>query len=288
MDYKDFCKYLTGEFSELPINRKERFYTGTVLPAMLFHKGLSNFYHFLKEINGFPEEVNEQTTGDNFLFYTEYNLKESAGGRNVGRKISTKTNDTPDVIIEILKPKRAFIIIEAKMFHNVSRLDLIGQMNKQSEAVIEPLRKTFQLEGSQIFHIALVPEKSKLKDDMGYQIINWEFFINDKALNVKDNIFYNYLWFALKNYEKLVAIGPPPPPYSKKSGREIYEDGKNNILYWVGRQGGEKIITEKEITPGEWETYEYYVNQDKPSSGRKGNWITSKRFADLVDKYGNG
>ncbi len=68
--------------TELPINRKERFYTGTVLPSLLFHNGRSNFFRFLKEIKGFPSDVNEKNTQDNFLFYTEYNLKESAGRKS--------------------------------------------------------------------------------------------------------------------------------------------------------------------------------------------------------------
>lgn len=32
---------------ELPINRKEKFYTATILPALLFHNGLSNLFTFL-------------------------------------------------------------------------------------------------------------------------------------------------------------------------------------------------------------------------------------------------
>jgi len=94
MDYRSFSELIE---SELPLNRKERFYTGTVFPSLLFHNGLSNFYSFLSLIEGFPEEINEQSTGDNFLYYSEYNLKESAGDRSSGRHIVTRTNDTPDI-----------------------------------------------------------------------------------------------------------------------------------------------------------------------------------------------
>jgi len=44
MDYAKFKDVLNRE---LPLNRKERFYTATVLPSLLFHKGLSNFFLFL-------------------------------------------------------------------------------------------------------------------------------------------------------------------------------------------------------------------------------------------------
>ncbi len=285
MNYDNFSKWFN---EELPFNRKEKFFTGTVLPALLFNNGLSNFYHFLRAINNFPAEVNEESTGDNFIFFTEYNLKEASGDRNIGRKISTE-GKTPDVVIEILKPQRVFVLIEAKMFEKFSQPGLNKQIMEQKRHVAEPLKNEFGLETDQIFHIALIPKALKIDDNDLYQVFNWEFFIdNEKVLNLKSCYFYNYLRFAIENYEALVAKGSPPPPYTKMSGQQIYQDGKNNGTLWVGKQGGEKAIIEEDIKSGEWETREYYVNNDKPKSGRKGNWITSKRFAELVDKYGKG
>lgn len=281
MNYDDFCKIFE---EELPLNRKERFYTGTILPALLFHNGLNNFYTFLRTIKEFPDDINEAKTKDNFLFYTEYNLKQSAGKKkNVGRIIPTETNETPDVAIEILKPKKIFIIIEAKMFHNVSQSSLSSQMSKQRKAVIEPLRKAFQLEESKVFHVALAPRMSKLKDGQYFQVINWEFFIDNEKLNLKNSYFCDYLRFALDNYESLVAT---EPPYRKERGQQIYEDGKNSGNLWVGRKGGIKTIKE-DIKANKWKTRKYFINPDKPPpGGRKQNWISSKTFTDLVD--GNG
>jgi hypothetical protein len=288
MDYEAFRKILTGEFSELPLNRKEKFYTGTVLPALLFHNGLNNFYSFLQQVDGFPTEINEVEKKDNFLFYTEYNLKQSAGNKkNVGRKIPTETNDTPDVVIEILEPKRVFIIIEAKMFRNIYQSSLNRQMSNQKKAVIGPLRKSFQLGENQIFHIALVSRKSGLKDGVDYQVINWEFFIDNEALNVKDNQFYNYLRFALDNYENLLE-NKSGKSEDYKTIKEIYRNGKNNGNWWVGRKGGEKTIIEDIKTNWKNHNKKYAMNTIKPPRGRKGNWITSKRFTELVDKYGKG
>jgi len=282
MDYGYFCKILKGE---LPLNRKERFYTGTVLPALLFHNGLSNLYHFFSAINNFPREVNEGTTADIFLFYTEYNLRESAGDRNVGRRIVAYTKDTPDVIVEILKPIRIFIIIEAKMFEKINQSKLNGQVSRQRKYVSEPLKKTFQLEDNQIFHIALVPEASGIKDSKYYQVINWEFFIGNQALDVTSNYFYNYLKFALDNYKDLVAKnGPPGTVEDYKTGEEIYRNGKNNGSWWVGMRGVVNIIIEDAKT-NKWKSASYGMNTIKPPAGRKGNWITSKEFAELVDRY---
>ena len=81
----DYTKLKENLLSELPINRKEPFYTATILPSLLFHNGLSNLFQFLREIN-FPEDINLEKTGYNFLFYTEYNLKESAGKMSLALK----------------------------------------------------------------------------------------------------------------------------------------------------------------------------------------------------------
>ncbi len=41
-----------------------------------------------------------------------------------GAEISTSTGDTPDVVMEILKPDRVFVVIEAKMFENLPQTKL--------------------------------------------------------------------------------------------------------------------------------------------------------------------
>lgn len=294
MDYGYFCKILKGELSELPLNRKERFYTGTVLPALLFHNGLNNFYTFLQTIKGFPPEINEAETKDNFLFYTEYNLKQSAGkGKNVGRIIPTGTNETPDVLIEILEPKKVFIIIEAKMFHNVSQSSLSSQISRQRKAVIEPLKKAFQLEEGRIFHVALVPRMSQCKDGRYFQVINWGIFIGSGKFDLKNNYFYNYLKFALDNYKDLVAkkSGTAKTVEGYMTGAEVYQRGRTGESFWVGRgkkdgkvTGGKDGIIE-EIKSNRWYREKYPVNftfLDPPTR----NWISVKEFIELVDKHG--
>jgi hypothetical protein len=190
MHYDHFSEIIK---SELPINRKERFYTGTVLPAILFHNGLSNFYAFLNFMDGFPKEINEKTTGDSFLFYTEYNLKESAGERSAGQLILTGANDTPDIVIEILKPKRIFIIMEGKMFAAINQEDIAEQISRQKEYIAEPLLKKFNLLPNDIFHIALLPKALGISNSPNFQVMNWEIFFDDKKFYCQNNLFFNYL-----------------------------------------------------------------------------------------------
>ena len=277
MKYYEFCNF---QNNELPFNRKERFYTGTVLPALLFHKGLSNFYTFLRQIKGFPLEINEAATKDYFLFYTEYNLKESAGERSVGRKIYAPTNETPDVVIEILKPVKVFIIIEAKMFENTTTTKVSNQIKRQEKYVGEVLQNEFKLQTNQIFHIALVPKKLGISERKYFRVINWDIFLEDQFSNLTSCYFYNYLKFSLENYDDLVSIRVGPDT----TGLEIYKLTKQGERFWVGREGGADSI-DKDGKNGSWAIHEYYTNPAKPKSGRRGNWITNDEFVRIICRH---
>jgi hypothetical protein len=281
MDYAMFKDVLNRE---LPLNRKERFYTATVLPSLLFHKGLSNFYRFLREIRNFPSDINEESTGDTFLFYTEYNLKQSGGKKSVGKEISTPTGDTPDVIIEILRPPRVFVFIEGKMFENLAQPKLDKQMKRQRIAVIDVLKKDFNTDDDHIFHVALIPKGLGFKDTLDYQVINWELFKDDHGFKVQDNYFYNYLTFALDHYKRLVGdkFRQAETVKGYETGLNIYQNWKEQKGLWIGRRGGRLQII-KDIEEDKWQDRAYCWNTEKPQKGLKGHWISSEEFVKLVE-----
>jgi len=284
MDYNEFLRILK---TELPLNRKERFYTGTVLPALLFHNGVTNFYTFLRMITNLPTEITASTTGYDFIFYTEYNLKESAGDRNIGRRIPAKTNDTPDVVIEILKPVKVFIIIEAKMFAKVSQEDLRKQILRQKKYVGNILKEEFLLEDKNFYYLALVPRDLNVTSTSEFQVINWENFIENPKFKIADNLFFNYLRCALKNYKDLVQVkcsSLPPHVEGQKLGVEVYESGKTKEDFWVGRQGGKKSFVD-DIKNDDWADRRYYFGFNIPEAIRIRQWISCEEFADLVDRY---
>ena len=275
MDYEqlgDTLKYA------LPMNRKERFYTGTVLPSLLFHNGFSNLYRFLEAIPGFPKEVNEKTTGDRFLFYTEYNLKESAGKRNVGVEILAETNETPDVVMHILHPAELFVVIEAKMFQRLTQDVFNTQMRAQKEAVINRLEDQYHPES--IFHVALLPSTLGFQDTDDYTVVNWEFFVDNRALDVQANYFYPYLKFALRNYK---ALRSKVSAIHRIPGSAIFNEGNPDTNLWVGRSGGKDVIQE-DVRSGKWKRMLYAVSSGEgpPRGGRKGNWLRSEEFATVV------
>lgn len=286
MQYDQFKQWLK---SELPINRKERFYTGTVLPSILFHNGLSNLFRFLREIEGFPLSINENNTQDNFLFYTEYNLKESAGKKSVGAEIYTVTRDTPDVIIEILPPQRMFVVIEAKMYANLTQNDFGKQMAAQKLAVIDPLKDKYGLNNAQIFRVALTPRRLGFKRTEDYQVINWEFLLDNEDIDLQGNYFAHFLRFALERYGELVCdqSGMASTVERRIPGFDVYENGIGQKTLWVGRKGGKRII-EEDVKKGIWRDKLYAINTQKPQGGQKGNWISSHEFAAIVDSATKG
>ena len=278
MDYETLCN---NPGKGLPLNRKERFYTGTVLPALLFHDGLHNFYSFLRQIKGFPSEINESSTADNFLFYTEYSLRDSIRDTE-----ETITGETPDVIIMILQPARALIFIEAKMFARVSQAELTGQIRQQRQVVGEQMRKSCSVEESSFYHIALVPGKLSVESTDRYQVLNWEFFLGNPDLTVEGNYFYNYLKCALENYDALASHKSTATTCeAKQMGPVLYEKIKQQGLdLWVGRKGGRATIKQDAIS-GKWLFHLYFVNSENPPTGQPGNWIPGKEFVRIVDEY---
>lgn len=282
MKYEDLEHFLA---MQLPLNRKEQFFTATVLPALLFHRGLDNLYAFLHLLDGFPCEVDATTSGDGFLFFTEYNLKQSGGEKSVGKQIEVKSNQTPDVVILIMRPRTLLIVIEGKMFQRVSQRELARQMKDQSDVVIEALTTQSPVPPEQVFHVALLPKPLGLSSTADYQVINWEVFLDNTRFDVADNYFYNFLKYALAHYGHLVAASSDKASTVERelSGRQILEEFQRFTSFWVGRQGGEGEIIE-DIKENSWGRRKYSVNSEKPKKGQPGNWIPAARFAELVEQ----
>ena len=115
----------------LPFNRKERYFTGTVLPMLVC---ADNFAHFgrLCELVGLGRiEVDPRPASTNIQFFTEYSFVESVFGESKARFPDAPTRkDTPDVLIYVGDPRRALIAIEAKMYDRPTT----GELNEQIAA----------------------------------------------------------------------------------------------------------------------------------------------------------
>ena len=280
---QNFHKYL-------PLNRKEKFYTATVLPQIICSDNFRNFRLFLDLIPNMQPKlvVLPDATANNILFLTEYSLKESLVEDHHKAVFSGQyeTKDTPDLVILITEPKPLLIVIEAKMFSNATSSDINQQLSKQ-KWVIDELTKVHGLSTDRIFHIALVPErmvthKSSIKED----VIYWEEIVQKYEEKLKGNYFLETLRIALRKYDSLKSHSGGES-YRKNMDEQLesmaiiklYESGERFI---VGRSGGlygEKLAMD--ISSGGWKTFEYEVKHGSEVPINR-NWFSSSDFYSKV------
>ena len=71
MSFIGLCEHM------LPLNRKERYYTGTVFPALVCAENFKYFDRFLALLNHGGEFFDVSTDNVNIQFFTEYGLFDS-------------------------------------------------------------------------------------------------------------------------------------------------------------------------------------------------------------------
>src|SRR4051794_6988663 len=95
----------------LPINRKERYYTGTVLPALLCADSMRHLSRLIDHL-GLPElDIRVSPSDCTLEFFTEYSPVESAVGPAKGdfAGLAHLPKDTPDVVIFVSQPTPTLI-----------------------------------------------------------------------------------------------------------------------------------------------------------------------------------
>ena len=117
--------------TRLPINRKERYYTGTVLPMIVASDGFRALGRFLG-LCGLPEVTLEaDPASTNVQFFTEYGFKESLMGGAEKRFDDPGSRDTPDLIIYVESDPSLLLGVEAKVFDRPTIADLRRQLQRQ-------------------------------------------------------------------------------------------------------------------------------------------------------------
>ena len=161
--------------TQLPLNRKERYYTGTVLPQIIAADNFSFFNRFWELVTGQTElEIQVGQENFNIQFFTEYNLKESAYNNVHAETFKQVSGDTPDVLILVITAKfKVLIAIEAKMYEPIDVPSLIIQMRQQKK-VIDILCNQLDIQIENTFHVALVPEVFKSAADSEIKLlVSW-------------------------------------------------------------------------------------------------------------------
>jgi hypothetical protein len=273
----------------LPLNRKERFFTGTVFPMIVCRDNFAHFHHFLKLMGVTdPIEINAGRGSENIQFFTEYSFVESISDKDRKRFPNPPIlKDTPDILVLVnIIGKKILIAIEAKMYDLPTANDLKDQMDRQRHNILDYLEKRLAID--ELYHLALLPNKLShaLKNDgFDYPAITWETISSQYQSVYGDDYFLNILELSLANYDELVSrkLDFRKNCGALMKGQQIYNDYENGTLKQtiMGRNGGIGGDVINDIIENRWPHHQYETSSEANPFNR--NWFPIKKFVELVD-----
>ncbi len=275
---------------ELPLNRKERFFTGTVFPMIVCRDNFKHLPRFMELIGcSNPGRIKSDPTSTNIQFFTEYSLVESVRD---GRFPSLPTSkETPDILFLIKNEEdesKILVALEAKMYVRPSAGQLQEQMQKQ-KPILDCICESLKISQEGLYHLALIPDTlfKGFKGDFTEPVITWELIRDAYKENFPDDYFLEMLNQALKRYDDLVSEGVQ---YGKNceqkiTGKEIktqFERGGFRMKIMGRDRGlsGQKL--ENDIISGRWEKQLYESSSSEVLHNR--NWFPIGEFIDRIDQ----
>lgn len=264
----------------LPFNRKERYFTGTVLPGIIAADDFSMLDRFLSMcgLQGSLGSTADERL-DEVQFLTEYGFAESAShspewsGYDGGR-------DTPDVVIA--GPDR-IIAVEAKLYARQGRTAITGQLQAQQK-LVDHWAGVLKVDSARARLVALLPESyANELGDLGFDVVTWEAVLDGYADDAP-KYWTRVLRAALDRYERLkspeLAFGTNAQ--GRLSGAEIVAGYKAGSLEfgWVGRsQGPLGAAWASDVENGSWRSRMYEVRVDPIDAP---NWWDINEFVSTV------
>lgn len=271
--------------STLPLNRKERYYTGTVLPALL----CADSMRYLDRL-GRPDmldlgllDVRDDPDDCTVLLFTEYSLIESAIGP-IGAKfpgMAALAKDTPDLVVLVTQPEPVLIALEAKMYDRPSKPELVKQLaaqKSQLDQLCTHLAAHLSVKQVRLAHWALLPAKlAKAMPDLGTPILTWEQVL-DAYADVDQRYFHAVLATALARYDTLVSkwagYQDGELAGAKLVTRTLAGDAMWPHMGAAGGLKGQRVVAA--IADGSWATQEFQCRH-QALPGNK-SWFTVEAF----------
>jgi hypothetical protein len=260
----------------LPINRKERYYTGTVLPAILADNRFLNLDLFLG-MCGLPDVTVGQ---DNpwIEFVTEYGFAESVFTPEAKAQFprAPVTRETPDVIIAGVD---WLVVVEAKMFHRPGKGSLTTQFDAQ-KPVVEAIRNGLGIDPSRVRHGFLLVDEASAPDGADF-VITWADII-DAYRGIGPDYWVEALSRAVDAYDVLKSQMVDNAD-GRMTGLEIV--GLHALgelaMASVGRIGGlNGAAFAADVATGAWQAVESQVSQQPPPNA---NWMPVGEFLAAVE-----
>jgi hypothetical protein len=266
----------------LPFNRKERFFTGTVLPSLVCCDRFAHFSRFA-ELCGVNRSLS--AVSDGLQFFTEYNFAESIRPTDQQRFPKAPTGrDTPDVMVYVSGDDAFLLAVEAKMFHRPT----VGALNSQIAVQADLLRyigTSLQVPEHRLFHVALLP--APLAEAVGSLIvptITWE-RVAEIYNDVADPYWIDVLHFALRSYDDLVSRGSDRGQNAQfyLVGQDIVDGYRDGSLAtaWMGRvRGLSGPELAKDLRSGSWRLQRYECSGVLVPNR---NWFAVESFVRMLE-----
>lgn len=264
----------------LPFNRKERYFTGTVLPGIIAADDFAILNRFLSMcgVTGTLASTAEERLNE-VQFLTEYGFAESAS-YSPGWSGYAGGRDTPDVVIA---GPDWLVAVEAKLYARQGRTAIVGQLEAQQE-LVDHWAGVLEIEADRALLVALLPASyaSEL-GDLGFDVVTWEAVL---AAYSEDAPRYwtRVLRMALDRYEHLKSPGLTfgSNAQGRLTGAEIVAGHQAGTLEfsWVGRsQGALGAAWTGDVQSGSWRSRTYEVRVDPIDAP---NWWMISDFVTAV------
>ena len=266
----------------LPLNRKERFYTGTVFPMIVCAENFRWLHAFLKLIPGCPVvAIDGRPDTANTQVFTEYSLAESTVGHARTRLPDPpRSKETPDIVILVDGPERLLVAVEAKMYDTPTQADLTEQMRAQQVHLQYLVDK---LGIRHCHHVALLPEKLvRVVGPLSFPVVTWE-QVHQVFLPLRGSQehFLGVLRLALDEYDNLVSRGRGVYGANAQrhmTGQEILDAiGTDPGVKTMGRKRGlHGTELTRDVVDGAWRSHVYEVSAAPVPVNR--NWFLVEDF----------
>lgn len=284
----------------VPINRKEKYYTATVLPMIVCKDGIksvSNIFELAKFDVG---DIFAKVDYEDIIFYTEYNLKDSCVGcldGSFGNSLDGVGRfSVPDVLVGVKAKKKIYLLaVEAKMFQKTSFQELENQLKTQMDTTITPFAKCLERYCGPSVKVvvkqcALLPEQMiefnsrRCLEKPGFETISWQDILSIYSKNVS-SYFYRMLQKALQEYDSKVSRKSLDITVSKMSGNEFFVKFNEEAFpyQFAGIGGGINGKRFKDLLrDGSWKDLKFSFSNERSSHW---NWSEAKKFISKIKKY---
>jgi len=277
--------------TRLPFNRKERYFTGTVLPMIVACEGFAHLGRFLGMCGLGHVHETPGGWGQDLQFFTEYSFKNAVftkEDKDRFRGMPSKEY-VPDVV---LTGPDWILAVEAKMYHYPNQAKINNQVASQGR-LIRYWAGAFDIPESRIGHVALLPNVlSTATGVLDIPTITWE-QVADEFRDVAPPYWTAVLDFA--NGSRLVNTASNTSGKNadaKITGAEIVSEYPRGTLVHpakgpylsMGRQGGlNGPALANDLATGKWATQAYEI---RVSTEPRKNWFPIESFVQLVGNLG--